>query len=224
MPYADKFIGNVIGVGNLGNGAGTIAAAILNNKIIKFLMDLDREYMSTNKTKLSTNKPTTIASGDTTSRIDITPFQIKNICDLPDIYTYLCFKAFKNEIINQPNKLISILVKLSFINIKSEEIITEFCNILKSKNISNFESFIERISNNTRVVRNTSIFRYDPASILSVFVNHETFEQACNFIRYIMHSKHLPEMESFLNQYNEADYGLRDGLVPKVIYSWHYIE
>jgi CII-binding regulator of phage lambda lysogenization HflD len=154
----------------------------------------------------------------------LTPFQVKSVCDLPDIYAYLCFKVFKDDLVKQPATLISILEQLSFINIKSEEIIPAFCNVLQSKNINNFEAFIEQSSANARVARKTSIFRYNPKSILSVFVNHENLEEALYFIRYVMHSQHLPEMESFLHRYNNADYGLRDALIPKVIYSWHYIE
>ena len=165
-------------------------------------------------------------SGDesTEKEVYLTPFQIMNIYDLPDIYTHVCFNVYKDVLMFQPDVLTSILEQMSFINVKSEEIVTEFCNILQSKNIKDFETFIERSAKNPRISRKSSIFRYDSKSILSAFVNHDTNQQATYFMRYVLHSQYLPDMKSFLEQYKNADFALRDALVPKVIYSWYNVE
>lgn len=154
----------------------------------------------------------------------LTPFQVMNLCDIPEIYTKLCYSVYKDELLSNPKGLLIILERLSYINIQSESIVEEFCSVIKSKNIKDLDEFITRVSTNPVVYRKTSIFRFDPVSILSAFMDHSTKEQATYFIRYILHSAHLPDdMNSFLNEYKKADFATRDALIPKVIYSWRNI-
>lgn len=152
---------------------------------------------------------------------ELTPILVMSVCDLPEIYTHLAYTVYKNELISNSEHLRSILEHLSFINIKSKDIVDEFCDVLKTKNIGDLDEFIKRSSKNPSVARKTSVFRFDPSVILSMFLNHDNHEQATCFMRYIMHSAHLPaDMNSFLEEYKNANFVMRDAMIPKVIYSW----
>ena len=152
----------------------------------------------------------------------LTAFQVINVCDIPEIYTHICYTVYKDELKSNPETLLSNLKRLSFINLKSENIAVEFCNVLQSKNLKDLNEFIERKIN---VARKSSIFRFDPAVILDIFIDHDTYEQATYFMRYILHSAHLPaDMNIFFETYKNADSVSRDAMIPKVIYSWIDIE
>lgn len=158
-----------------------------------------------------------------------TEYLILNVFDLPDIFSLLAFGVFGTDLYDNTfkTKLISVLEQLSYItyaSIKSSDFAISFCNALRSRNINDLENFIVSYVKKPGVSRERSMFRYDPKAILRVFLTHTDVESATNFMRYVLHSLYLPEMNEFLERYNKESAVVRDALVPKVVYSWYEIE
>jgi hypothetical protein len=143
----------------------------------------------------------------------LTLFLVQNVLDIPEIYGHICYKIFPNE----KDKLLPLLEQLSYVNILVTEIADEMCDILETKSLKNVMAFLGRVPK-----RQTSIFRYDPISILKVYLNHQDLESATYFLRYVLHTNYLPkDMNMFLETYSKSEY--RNELIPKVIYSWYTI-
>lgn len=172
-----------------------------------------------NKMSRNVSSGEDMSGEDLAEEFALTSFLVTNVCDLPQIYTHICYSVYKKELTSNPERLLSIMEHLSFVNITSNDVANEFCYALKSKNINDLDEFIKSSSKNPIAARETSIFRFDPKIILSIFMNHDNGEQATYFIRYIMYSAHLPaDMNSFLERYKHAEWALRDAMIPKVIY------
>jgi hypothetical protein len=197
-------------------------SAPVSSKLSKF--QVQAQPQQSRKTSQKPAAPTTgkQISGKEMPDIKLNEFLVVNVYDLADIYTHICFNVFPTELNNK--EFISMLERISHLTIRSNVIAAELCNVLESKSLNKFDSFIEKYSNTTEFVRSESIFRYDPKAILNVFMTHKNQDAASCFMRYVLHTKYLPDMEAFLEQYKNADSALRDALVPKIIYSWHNIE
>jgi hypothetical protein len=195
-------------------------SAPVSSKLSKFQAQAKAQPQQSRKT----HKPTTgkQISGKEMPDIQLNEFLVVNVYDLADIYTHICFNVFPKELNNK--EFISMLERMSRLTIRSNVIAAELCDVLESKSLNKFDSFIEKYSNTPDFVRSESIFRYDPKAILNVFMTHKNQDAASCFMRYVLHTKYLPDMEAFLEQYKNADAALRDALVPKIIYSWHNIE
>ena len=165
-------------------------------------------------------------SGNDIYKETLTLSILQGIMDLPDIYTHVMYNILKKKTIETQ---LTILEEMSFINLKHEKIATDLLNVLNNKDEKELHNFIKSIKMDSQVAREKTIFRFDPRSILSVYLTHlhsgQDQDLATTFMRYMIHSRHLPhDMDKFLENYKNADASLRDALVPKTIYSWYNIE
>jgi uncharacterized membrane protein len=173
------------------------------------------------KSQLKLNKTLKVSSGSRDPEEFIfTEFYMENL-NLSDIYEHICFDIFKNELNDSEkyNNFLNIMEKLSFINIKSSNIVSEVCDVLNTKNIKAFDNFVSNIK--TEFTRKMSIFRFDPRTVLHVYLQHKNIDNARDFLRYIIYSLYLPlDMKAFLERYASTPEDARDVMIPKVIYSW----